>query len=175
FWTSSTWNSWIECLWVEVGMQFARRWRVFFTRLENHHRLNPHSPSHIWLLQTLFLNEINQDCLDFWAEWNCHPICGPDTNDKSPKVNASFYIYVTLTNYLIVTQDLRFLGQIQFRVYHDDCEGVHPDMIEEHYGVHGPTMTRRQHQSGVGHPIDEEESDNEEEPLTMVQAINDQQ
>ncbi|KAG1907985.1 uncharacterized protein F5891DRAFT_938969, partial [Suillus fuscotomentosus] len=108
FWTSPTRNLWIEHLWVEVGTQFARRWRAFFTRLENHHRLNPHSPSHIWLLQTLFLDEINQDCSDFWAEWNCHPIHGPDTNDKSPKVNASFYIYVTLTNYLIVTQDLRF-------------------------------------------------------------------
>ncbi|KAG1888547.1 hypothetical protein F4604DRAFT_1569719, partial [Suillus subluteus] len=171
----STWNSRIERLWVEVGTQFARRWRAFFTRLENHHGLNPHSPSHIWLLQTLFLDEINQDCSDFRAEWNCHPIRGPDTNDKSPKVNASFYIYVTLTNYLIVTQDLRFLGQMQFGVYQDDCEGVHPDVIEEHYGVHGPTTTRRQHQSGVGHPIDEEESDNEEEPLNMVQAINNQQ
>ncbi|KAG1844109.1 hypothetical protein C8R48DRAFT_818693 [Suillus tomentosus] len=86
---------------------------------------------------TLFLDEINQDCSDFRAEWNCHPIRGPDTNDKSPK-------------------DLRFLGQIQFGVYRDDCEGVHPDVIEEHYGVHGPTTTRRQHQSGAGHPIDEE-------------------
>ncbi|KAG1863030.1 hypothetical protein F4604DRAFT_1587213, partial [Suillus subluteus] len=154
--TRSTRNSRIERLWVEVGTQFARRWRAFFTRLENHHGLNPHSPSHIWLLQTLFLDEINQDCSDFRAEWNCHPIRGPDTNDKSPK-------------------DLRFLGQMQFGVYQDDCEGVHPDVIEEHYGVHGPTTTRRQHQSGAGHPIDEEESDNEEEPLNMVQAINNQQ
>ncbi|KAG1832282.1 hypothetical protein F4604DRAFT_1911559 [Suillus subluteus] len=135
----STRNSRIERLWVEVGTQFARRWRAFFTRLENHHGLNPHSPSHIWLLQTLFLDEINQDCSDFRAEWNCHLIRGPDTNDKSPKF------------------------------------GVHPDVIEEHYGVHGPTTTRRQHQSGAGHPIDEEESDNEEEPLNMVQAINNQQ
>ncbi|KAG1847639.1 hypothetical protein DFJ58DRAFT_663184, partial [Suillus subalutaceus] len=133
-WGSSTRNSRIECLWVEVGTQFARRWRALCSSMKL----------------------INQDCSDFRAEWNCHPICGPDINDKSPK-------------------DLHFLGQMQFGVYRDDCEGVHPDVIEEYYGVHGPTMTRRQHQSGAGHPIDEEESDNEEEPLNMVQAINNQQ
>ncbi|KAG0696814.1 hypothetical protein DFH29DRAFT_1071949 [Suillus ampliporus] len=99
---------------------------------------------------------ISQDCSDFQAEWNCHPIRGPDTNDKSPK-------------------DLRFLGQIQFGVYHDDCKGIHPDVIEEYYGVYGNTMTRRQHQTGAGHPIDEEDSDNKEEPPNMTQAITDEQ
>ncbi|KAG1742892.1 hypothetical protein EDB19DRAFT_1633588, partial [Suillus lakei] len=146
----------IECLWVEVGTQFARRWRAFFTRLENHHGLNPYIPSHIWLLQTLFLHEISQDCSNFQAEWNCHLIRGPDTNDKSPK-------------------DLRFLGQIQFSVYQDDCEGIHPDVIEEFYGVHGHAATRRQHQTRAGHPFDEEDSDNDEEPPNMTQAIADQQ
>ncbi|KAG2079051.1 hypothetical protein BDR04DRAFT_1146743 [Suillus decipiens] len=134
---NTTHNSQIEHLWVEVGTQFARRWRAFFTQLENYHGLHPDISSHVWLLQTLFLDKINQDCLDFQAEWNCHPIHGPDTNDKSPK-------------------DLRFLGQVQFSVYRDDCEGIHPD-------------TR------VGHPMDEEDSDDDEEPQNIVQAINDQQ
>jgi hypothetical protein len=89
--TSSTRNSRIERLWVEVGTQFARRWRAFFTRLENYHGLRPDIPSHIWLLQTLFLGEINRDCYDFQAEWNCHPISGPDTNDKSPKVSSQMH------------------------------------------------------------------------------------
>ncbi|KAG1851933.1 hypothetical protein F4604DRAFT_1933868 [Suillus subluteus] len=80
--------------------------------------LNPQNANHLWLLHTLFLDNINQDCSDFWEEWNCHPIWGPDTNDKSPK-------------------DLRFLGQTLFGVYCDDCEGIHPDVIEEYYGVHG--------------------------------------
>ncbi|KAG2117875.1 uncharacterized protein F5147DRAFT_565880 [Suillus discolor] len=66
--TSSTCNSRIECLWVEVGTQFAQRWRAFFTQLENYHGLRPNIPSHIWLLQTLFLGKINQDCSDFQAE-----------------------------------------------------------------------------------------------------------
>ncbi|KAG1737056.1 uncharacterized protein EDB91DRAFT_1055220 [Suillus paluster] len=125
-WGSSTRNTRIKCLWVEVGTQFARRWRA------------------------LFLDEINSDCLNFQAEWNCHPICGPDTNNKSPK----------------------------FGIYHDDCEGVHPDVINEYYGVHGHTTTRQRHQTEAGHPADEEDSDSDsdgEHPSTMVQAINNQQ
>ena len=33
-WGSSTHNTQIERLWVEVGTQFARSWRAFFFRLE---------------------------------------------------------------------------------------------------------------------------------------------
>ncbi|KAJ7043418.1 hypothetical protein C8F04DRAFT_894034, partial [Mycena alexandri] len=66
----STNNTRIERLWVEVGSQFARRWRVFFYRLD---RTNPH---HLWLLHLLFLDLINLDCKNFRAEWNCHPISG---------------------------------------------------------------------------------------------------
>ncbi|KAG1875467.1 hypothetical protein DFJ58DRAFT_721301 [Suillus subalutaceus] len=113
-----------------------------FTRLENWHMLNPQNANHLWLLHALFLDDINQDCSDFREEWNCHPIWGPDTNDKSPK-------------------DLRFLGQTLFGVYRDDCEGVHPDVIEEYYGIHG-------------HPADEEDDADEQSP-DIIESINDQQ
>ncbi|KAJ8580247.1 hypothetical protein M405DRAFT_753501 [Rhizopogon salebrosus TDB-379] len=151
-WGSSTRNSRIERLWVEVGTQFARRWRAFFTRLENWHMLNPQKPDHLWLLHALFLDDINQDCTDFQAEWNCHPIRGPDTNDKSP-------------------MDLRFLGQTLFGVYRDDCEGIHPDVIQEYYGVHGCPASRQPHQTGAGHPTDEDDEDTPD----IIEAINDQQ
>ncbi|KAG2088635.1 hypothetical protein BD769DRAFT_1309248, partial [Suillus cothurnatus] len=153
---SSTRNTRIKHLWVKVGTQFARRWRAFFTQLENYHGLNPQTTYHIWLLQTLFLDEINLDCLNFQAEWNCHPIRSPDTNNKR----------------------LTFLGHLQFGIYRDDCEGVHPDVINEYYGVHGHMRTRQRHQTGAGHPADEEDSDSDsddEDPNTMVQAINNQQ
>ena len=84
--TSSTRNCRIECLWVEVGSQFARRWQAFFTQLERMHMLDAQDPSHLWLLHTLFLNDVDYDCQAFWEEWNCHPISGPDTNNKSLKV-----------------------------------------------------------------------------------------
>ncbi|KAG2338330.1 hypothetical protein BDR05DRAFT_978182 [Suillus weaverae] len=131
-WGFSTQSTRIKHLWVEVGTQFTRRWR------------------------TLFLDEINSDCLNFQAEWNCHPIHGPDTNNKR----------------------FMFLGHLQFGIYRDDCEGVHPDMINEYYGVHGHTTTQQHHQTGAGHPTDEEDSDsdsNDKHLNTMVWAINNQQ
>ncbi|KAI6150294.1 hypothetical protein BKA82DRAFT_3975491, partial [Pisolithus tinctorius] len=96
----STRNCRIERLWVEVGSQFARRWRAFFTRLERIHLLDVDNASHIWLLHILFLDDINHDCQVFREEWNCHPIGGPSANNKSPK-------------------DMRLLGQIKFGVYQD--------------------------------------------------------
>jgi hypothetical protein len=71
---------------VEVGTQFARRWRGFFARLERLHSLDVEKPHHLWLLHCLFLDAINADCEDFQSQWNAHPIRGPDTNDKSPQV-----------------------------------------------------------------------------------------
>jgi hypothetical protein len=53
-------------------------------------------------------------------------------------------------------QDLRFLRQTQLGIYNeDDCEGVHPDTIQEYYGT---TQDRVQHQvgqTGAGHPPEE--------------------
>jgi hypothetical protein len=62
--------------------------------------LNPQNATHLWLLHALFLDDINQDCADFQAEWNCHPIWGPDMNDKSPKVNSRLHSNLTETQIL---------------------------------------------------------------------------
>lgn len=83
---SSTRNTRIERLWVEVGTQFVRRWRAFFQRLERLHGLDAHNRIHLWLLHTLFLDQINEDCRDFQETYNSHPIAGQDTHDKSPNV-----------------------------------------------------------------------------------------
>ncbi|KAG1886265.1 hypothetical protein F4604DRAFT_1572607, partial [Suillus subluteus] len=80
-------NSRIEHLWVEVGTQFVRRWRAFFSRLERLHRLDIEKTGHLWLLQNLFLDAINDDCKTFREEWNLHPIAGPSTNNKSPQAS----------------------------------------------------------------------------------------
>ena len=84
----STRNSRIERLWVEVGSQFVRHWQAFFSRLERLHGLDIERVGHLWLLQDLFLNAINDDCKTFQDEWNLHPIAGPSTNNKSPQVGA---------------------------------------------------------------------------------------
>ncbi|KAG1748420.1 uncharacterized protein EDB91DRAFT_1047986 [Suillus paluster] len=87
-WGSSTRNSRIERLWVEVGTQFVRCWRAFFSRLERLHGLDIEKTGHLWLLQGLFLDAINDDCKSFREEWNLHPIAGPSTNNKSPQVGS---------------------------------------------------------------------------------------
>ena len=121
---SSTRNCCIECLWVEVGSQYARRWRAFFTRLENLHGLDPGNPFHLWLLHTLFLNDVDRDGQTFRDEWNCHPISGPGTSNKSPKASG------IVTRNIIVShqsQDLRLLGQMRFGVYHEDSDQAEDD------------------------------------------------
>ncbi|KAJ7457474.1 hypothetical protein FB451DRAFT_1142707 [Mycena latifolia] len=132
----STNNTRIERLWVEVGSQFARRWRAFFYRLEALHGLDRKNPHHLWLLHLLFLDDINKDCDDFRAEWNCHPISG-EGHDLSP-------------------EDMCLIGQVENGIYLDDCEGVHPNVIQRYYGVDGPGVHRAPGQTGAGQLDDEE-------------------
>ncbi|KAF8189539.1 hypothetical protein K438DRAFT_1593144, partial [Mycena galopus ATCC 62051] len=132
----STNNTRIERLWVEVGSQFARRWRAFFYRLEAQHGLDRTNPHHLWLLHFLFLDLINEDCADFRAEWNCHPISGAG-HDQSP-------------------EDICLIGQVQDGVYIDDYNNVHPSVLAAHYGVHGPRRNRPPGQTGAGQLEDEE-------------------
>jgi hypothetical protein len=78
-------NSRIERLWYDVSEGFGRKWKEFFYTLEDHHGLNALEPSHIWLLQQLFLPAINVDALA-WAEtWNSHKIQLEDSCRSSPK------------------------------------------------------------------------------------------
>jgi len=72
----STHNTRIERLWLETGRHFARGWRAFFTRLERLHFLERDDPQHIWLLHTLFLEDIQKDCEEFINDWNNHPLSG---------------------------------------------------------------------------------------------------
>ncbi|KAI9572554.1 hypothetical protein HD554DRAFT_2066360 [Boletus coccyginus] len=92
--------------------------------------LNPSNPNHLWLLHALFLDMINDNCQRFQDEWNCHPISGPNTNNKSPCMCHG--------------------------IYHDDCEGIHPDLIHEFYGMEGTPLQYSKGKSGAGNPIDEE-------------------
>ncbi|KAK6983886.1 Integrase catalytic domain-containing protein [Favolaschia claudopus] len=113
-WGTSTRNTRIERLWVEVGSQFARRWRGFFLRLERLHQLNADNPHHLWLLHYLFLDEINADCQEFQAQWNHHPISGKGKN-QAPV-------------------DMRFEGELKYGKYIDNFDEVQAELVE-HYGA----------------------------------------
>jgi len=82
---SSTHNTRIERMWVEVGSQFVRCWRAFFYQLECLHCLEHDNVNHLWLLHYLLLSMINDDCKAFQEEWNAHPISG-EGHDQSPNV-----------------------------------------------------------------------------------------
>jgi hypothetical protein len=86
-WGSLVFNTRIKRLWLEVGTQFARAWRAFFYLLERRHLLDRGNKHHLWLLQYLFLESINNDCQDFQATWNAHPISG-EGHGHSPDVSA---------------------------------------------------------------------------------------
>ncbi|KAI0697421.1 hypothetical protein C8T65DRAFT_755398, partial [Cerioporus squamosus] len=143
--SSSTHNTRIERLWVEVGRHFCRSWRAFFIRLERCHGLDRHNAAHLWLLHILFLDAINSDCRAFQEEWNAHPISGPDTRDMSP-------------------QDLRFVGQTEHGLYvdQDECDGIDLADLHAYYGTTPDApMRRRTARTGAGHPP-EEDSDSED-------------
>ncbi|KAK7005481.1 hypothetical protein R3P38DRAFT_3604766 [Favolaschia claudopus] len=152
-WGSSTRNTRIESLWVEVGTQFARRWRAFFTRLGRLHRLDRKNPGHLWLLHQLFLSKINNDCLEFQEEWNLHPLGGRTTNDQSPA-------------------DMRLLGQTTEGVYQDPLDGIHPDAINRYYGVAGPRVRRTRTQTGAGIDPEEGVEDEDLEPSVEEELEN---
>ncbi|KAJ7749834.1 hypothetical protein DFH07DRAFT_746472, partial [Mycena maculata] len=125
----STRNTRIERLWVEVGSQFARRWRGFFLRLERLHRFDPDDPHHLWLLHHLFLDDINEDCKEFQNQWNHHPISGKGEN-QTPA-------------------DMRFVGELLYGKYGDDFENVHPDILQR-YGQEGNHLDySRKYNSGT--------------------------
>ncbi|KAJ3712637.1 hypothetical protein C8R42DRAFT_615362 [Lentinula raphanica] len=140
-WGSSTHNTRIERLWVEVGSQFARRWRAFFYRLEHIHCLKRANLHHLWLLHYLFLDLINDDCKTFQSEWNLHPISGQEGKNESP-------------------HDKRWLGMIRNGVYMDadDCEGLDVAAIEAFYGTAGNPQIRSNGQTGAGQLDDEDVS-----------------
>ncbi|KAJ7234973.1 hypothetical protein C8J57DRAFT_1439477 [Mycena rebaudengoi] len=104
----------------------------FFNRLERCHHLDVDRPEYLWLLHSLFLDAINEDCKEFQTNWNSHPMAGHETHEKSPN-------------------DMRLLGQARLGVYRDECEGLHPDTINKYYGVFGERRT----QTGAGNPQDE--------------------
>lgn len=55
-------------------------------------------------------------------------------------------------------------------MYRDDCEGVHPDVVDRHYGVHRKRLTRKGYQLGAGHPADEVSGD--EDTMLPVQGAD---
>ncbi|KAG8781599.1 hypothetical protein FRC12_021723 [Ceratobasidium sp. 428] len=115
-WGSSTNNQRIERLWLDVGKQFARIWRAFFICLENCHQLDRSNTHHLWLLQVLFLGQLNSSALEFQQHWNLHGVSGPTTHNQTP-------------------EDMRFLGQLEHGIQDDIYEDVPLEILQQYLGV----------------------------------------
>ena len=67
-----------------------------------------------------------------------------------------FSEHIYRCGHLKLVQDLRFLRQTQSGVYvEDDCEGIHPETIQEYYGTTKDHVQCRVGQTGAGHPPEE--------------------
>ena len=77
-----------------------------------------------------------------------------------------------------------FLGQIEHGIYVDECDGIHPDVINQYYGFEGKPVNHPSQtgQSGAGQPPDEGEDedfdashDNMEDDGDMDMDIDDEE
>lgn len=120
---------------MESGRHFVRLWRGLFTRLERVHKLDRSAPEHIWVLQFLFMNEIQRDCDEFMKDWNSHPLSGRGHN-RSPLV--CLWSYVHQFCMLTDSKDMRLLGRLENGVYKGDSEKIDPSTLAQYCaGVDG--------------------------------------
>lgn len=147
-WGKSTSNSRIERLWVDTGIQFVRHWRAFFARLEDIHLLDAHDPCHLWLLQLLFLDELNHDCHQFQQDWNHHPISKHGHN-QTPLVCCMPVTYSIDSELLTFLKDMRFLSELQHGIYPEPSANIHPDILTHYEGsevdIPGEIMENQNH------------------------------
>ncbi|KAG9040593.1 hypothetical protein FS837_000419 [Tulasnella sp. UAMH 9824] len=70
--------------------------------------------------------------LQYFDDWNNHPISGPQGRNKSP-------------------MDMRLIGQTTEGFYlRDELEGVHEDLIQQYYGVEGMPTAHSTGGTGAG-------------------------
>lgn len=115
-------------------------------RLERLHFLDRSDPHHLWLLHTLFLDDIQEDCDEFCKHWNSHPLSGKGENMTplvcSHLVHVSFHDFVqgsplySTYQRTIFSQDLRLLGQTKYGVY-DKTDTIDPALLHRYYGAGG--------------------------------------
>ncbi|KAJ3765554.1 hypothetical protein FB446DRAFT_655116 [Lentinula raphanica] len=140
----------IERLWVDVSVHISQRWNDYFSELEVRHYLDNNNPNHIWLLQYLFMDTINQ-ALAFWAEsWNNHRITQRDGPSRSPEDMWGFDMLVhgirgnSLDDFAMTDQELEVFGidweglEDQDLVQSLRQNYVHEEGASTWLGRHGP-------------------------------------
>lgn len=138
------------------GSQFARGWKGFFLRLEQRFYLDRKTPHHIWLINFLFLADIQESCIEFQELWNHHAISGTSTRERSPKVGLQPTVgFISL----ISNQDLRNLGTL--------AHGFHSEVADDEFlrdnmtilGKYFGAIAAAEVEEGVDPPSDSEAED----------------
>ncbi|KAJ3744567.1 hypothetical protein EV360DRAFT_57549 [Lentinula raphanica] len=151
-WGRSVHNVRIERLWVDVSTSITQRWNDYFTHLEADHQLDVDNPNHIWLLQHLFLDVINQS-LYLWAEgWNCHSLSQrhSDGPTRSPEDLFGFDMLAhglrgdALDQFTMTDEELQVFG-VDWEALQDETllQSLRQNYAHEHerntwLGQHGP-------------------------------------
>ena len=91
---SSVHNTRIERLWVDVKAQLTGKWADFFASLEIYGNLDAANANHIWLLQYLFLTDLNQELQSFVNTWNLHSLRRRGERTRSPYDRFNFDMHV---------------------------------------------------------------------------------
>lgn len=113
----------IERLWVDVNTQFGAKWADFFTLLEVRHGLNVNNGNHLWLLQYLFLLDINAEADYFRDSWNNHIIQMRGQRSRSPADMFGFDMFV----YGVRGEDC--MSEEELEVYGIDWEGLREEPL----------------------------------------------
>lgn len=71
---SSAHNTRIERYWKEVTRVLGAKWKRLFVLLKSHFFLNEDLARHKWLLSYLFLQDINDDLIEFQGIYNDHQL-----------------------------------------------------------------------------------------------------
>lgn len=78
-------NIHIERLWLDLTAGVGSKWKMFFQELEFAEGLRSDNNANIWLLHFLFLNDINEEIME-WAEgWNSHTMAIQGDRQRSPR------------------------------------------------------------------------------------------
>jgi hypothetical protein len=83
-------NQRIERLWRDLTSAIGNKWRGFFTLLQDYYGLDTHDHIHIWLLHHIFLDQLNDELLQWANVWNCHPIQERGGGNESPQERFYF-------------------------------------------------------------------------------------
>ncbi|KAF7367802.1 hypothetical protein MSAN_00844400 [Mycena sanguinolenta] len=128
-WGRSVHNVRIERLWVDITAQVGATWADLFTLLEMHYGLDVNNIFHIWLLQHLFLNQINEQLAFFMGGWNHHTISmrrgsGPN---RSPADMFGFDMLAHGVRGSATPETV--LSEDEMEVYGVDWEALHDDNV----------------------------------------------